>query len=348
MSDSDTSTGTSSSSSSQGGAMNTGALRRMVSQRLAESIIRPVANSGGGSGGPAAPAQRQDSHNHLLRTNTNTELNRQQFSRTQNAMARAILKRGFNTRLFFQLVVAMLVLRSYVLGYILYVIGWFFWTNNHTLPCDQPLASWLIGWLFFIPLTNLLPVMVECTQLDDGRRFATALLFKVGIMIARGGLIALGFWLYWRSKTCATTNDQLYHFVRMYVVFNIVLWVVKVLVECVATPFVLFMAQRHAALFGGPGEHRAARQGLIDNIETIAYASTLFSDTDPDKESPECCICQGDFEEGGMRIKRVPCCSHHFHEQCLGNWLGSYGKTCPLCRMDLQKVIDGRSAAATV
>jgi len=158
----------------------------------------------------------------------------------------------------------------------------------------------------------------------------------------------LGFEFHRRSKACATTNNHLYRFIGMYIVFSIVLWVVKALVQYVATPLVLLVARGHPELFGGLGEHQAALQGLIDNLETFLYDSTLFSDTDPDKESPECCICQGDFEEGGMRIKRVPCCSHHFHEQCLGNWLGSYGKTCPLCRMDLQKVIDGRSAAATV
>jgi len=286
MTDSDTST-SSSSSSSHAGATNNGVLRRVVSQRLAESIIRPVANSGSGSGGPAAPAQRRVSQNQLLRTNTNTELNRQQFSETQNAMAGLMLQQGFNTRLFFLLVAAMLVLGTYVLGFMFYFWGWITFFAYHVLPCDQPLASWLIGWLLFVPLTDLLQVCVNRTQeADYGRCFTAARQAKVVIMVARAGLIAWGFWLFWRSKTCATENKGLYSFIRIYVVFNIVLWVVKALIECVATPFVLFMARRHAALFGGPGEHRAARQGLINDLETIAYDSTLFSDTDPDRESP--------------------------------------------------------------
>jgi len=348
MTDSDTSTTTSSSSISQGSTMNDGVLRRVVSERLAESIIQPVATSGDGRGGPAVSAQRQGSHNQLPRTNTNTELNRQQFSQTQNEMARAILQRCFRARLWFLLAVVVLAVGTYVLAFLFYVEGWIIWAAYHGLTCDQPLASWLIVWLLFVPLTDLRQVILNCTQSDDdGRCFTAARRFKAGVMIAKGALIALGFWFHWRSKTCATKNEHLYHFMKTYGIFNIVFWVVKALFECVATPLVLFMARDHAAHFGGPGEHRAGRQGLIDDLETAVYDSTLFSDTDPDKESPECCICQGDFEEGGMKIKRVPCCGHHFHEPCLGSWLGNYGKTCPLCRMDLQEVVDERGAAAT-
>jgi len=330
-------------------------LRLVVSQGLAERIIdiQHAASSSGGSGGSVAPAQRQDAHGQLLRTSATSELNRQQFSQTQHAMAAGLLERAFVSSIVALVVVMLFILATRCVGLYLFVQGWITFAKFQKLPCDQPLASWLLAMLLFIPVSDVLDrLVVKHTRPrpEDEQPFQVfspaAQRFKVVVMIARGGLIVFGFCLHGQSTTCTTTNEQLYHFVHMYLVFNVVLCFVKALVMCASMRLVLFLARHNAELFGGPGEHRAARPGLINELETVTYDSTLFSDTDADKEPPECCICQGSFAEGGLPIKRVPCCGHHFHEPCLGSWIGSYARTCPLCRMDLEDVVGERGAAA--
>jgi hypothetical protein len=327
----------------------------VVSQGLAERIIdmQPTVSSSGGSGGSTAPAERQDSHGQLLRTNTAAELNRQQFSQTQHAVAAGLLERAFVSSIVALVVVMLFIVATLCIGLYLFVQGWITFAKFQGLPCDQPLAGWLLAVLLFIPVSDVLDrLVVKHTQPrpEEEQPFQVfspaAQRFKVAVMIARGGLIGFGFWLRGRSTTCATTNEQLYHFAGIYLVFNVVLWVVKALFMCASMRLVLFLARHNAELFGGPGEHRAARPGLINDLETVTYDSTLFSDTDADKEPPECCICQGKFAEGDVPIKRVPCCGHHFHEPCLGSWIGSYARTCPLCRVDLQEVVGEGGPAA--
>jgi len=294
----------------------------------------------------------QDSHGQLLRTSTTAELNRQQFSQAQHDVAAGLLEHAFVSSIVDFVVVMLCMLAAYAIAIYLFVQGCITFANFQKLPCDQPLAGWLLAMLRFIPVSDVVDrFVVKHTQPtpEDEQPFQvfspTAQRFRVVVMMARGCLIAFCFWLRRQSATCATTNEQLYHFVGIYLLFNVVLCVVKALAECASMRLVLFRARHNAELFGGPGEHWAARPGLINDLKTVTYDSTLFSDTDPDKEPPEC-ICQGNFAEGGVLIKRVPCCGHHFHEPCAGSWIGSYARTCPLCRMDLEDVIGERGATA--
>ncbi|XP_051205635.1 uncharacterized protein [Lolium perenne] len=43
-----------------------------------------------------------------------------------------------------------------------------------------------------------------------------------------------------------------------------------------------------------------------------------------------CAVCMQDFEEGGDRLRRLPC-SHSFHERCIFDWL-RVSRVCPFCR----------------
>jgi len=139
-------------------------------------------------------AQRQGSHNQLLRANTNTELNRQQFSQTQNSVASAILQHGLRTRNWFVVAMAVLVLAAYLLGFLFYMGGWKTWYEYYGLPCDQPLANWLLFWLLFVSLTDLQQAFLDCTQpYNDERCFTAAQRFKFAVTIARGGPCCFGF-----------------------------------------------------------------------------------------------------------------------------------------------------------
>jgi hypothetical protein len=47
-----------------------------------------------------------------------------------------------------------------------------------------------------------------------------------------------------------------------------------------------------------------------------------------------CSICLLEFERGDQCVV-VPSCQHCFHEECIGEWLGTKS-TCPYCRHNIQ------------
>jgi len=51
-----------------------------------------------------------------------------------------------------------------------------------------------------------------------------------------------------------------------------------------------------------------------------------------DKMGTECSVCLTDYCKGDV-LRRLPC-GHHFHCQCVDEWL-SQNKLCPLCRQDI-------------
>ena len=59
-------------------------------------------------------------------------------------------------------------------------------------------------------------------------------------------------------------------------------------------------------------------------------------------EGPSCAVCLGDYEDGEM-IRQLPDCHHHFHMECIDQWLATH-TTCPMCRRSL---LPAAEAAAT-
>ena len=44
-----------------------------------------------------------------------------------------------------------------------------------------------------------------------------------------------------------------------------------------------------------------------------------------------CSVCLEDFVEPSAAVAVLPACGHCFHDNCIGEYLGAFGKTCPLC-----------------
>ena len=58
----------------------------------------------------------------------------------------------------------------------------------------------------------------------------------------------------------------------------------------------------------------------------------------PTNSTDECAICIEEYKQG-ENLKILPC-KHKFHQKCLDEWLTTSGKTCPLCRDDIEKALE--------
>jgi hypothetical protein len=195
---------------------------------------------------------------------------------------------------------------------VIYVWGWTVWFKHHEDPCDQALSTWVLAML----IVSIIPASQPSSR---------ATLSTIKLL-----LTLVGVWMYFSSQTCSKTNPDMYQFVQWYFIFLAAEWVLSSFVLFGFVTLAFWMAS-HGLTEQDPA--RAARKGLIDEIETVPYSSELFAN-----QAPECPICQEAFGTD-KPIKRTAC-KHLFHEECLGNWLGRFAKTCPLCRQNLEEAMD--------
>jgi len=238
------------------------------------------------------------------------------------------------------ILVAVVILMLLVASVAIYVEGWLVMSRYSTKPCDVPLRWWLLVMLL-LPLLqcNCNHLLNLCSQAPQDQPPKRLQAFVAPIAIAAGA------WMVADSKTCHTSAPELYGYAKMYLICQAVVWVLSFIVSCCIVSLIFWM-HRQGLLDTGPGPAFAARPGLINEIETVAFSAADFAAecSDSDMETPECAICVQPFEEGEM-VKKTPC-GHYFGEECLGEWLTRYAKTCPLCRKDLQQALDEASAGA--
>lgn len=228
--------------------------------------------------------------------------------------------------------IAVLLLAFVTANLVIYVQGWMIMWHFSSKPCDEPLKWWLLVML----MAPMLQWQVSSQTPPDQRpKKLQALTMPIVIMI--------GAWMCMHCKTCAKTNPELFQYAKMYLIYQSVLWVMRVFMSCGLVSLV-FWLHRNGLLDSGPGPAAAARAGLINDLETVPFHPSQFSDKQDELQPPECSICQEEFAVDQM-IKRTPC-GHYFHETCLGNWLENYAKSCPLCRTDIEEAIEQHSPGA--
>lgn len=250
--------------------------------------------------------------------------NRDRFQENQRRVAAQLLSYSLPVLVCVCLLMTVLVFA----GVTIYIKGWMVWSYEREKPCDQPMQWWLLCML-------LIPI-IQCNSNNQG----TSRLSRLQVLIMPI-FIAVGAWLCLKCRTCQTTNPEVYQFVKMYLIFQTSVWVLMMCIFSSLVAFVFWM-HRHGFLDSGPGPAMAAKPGLIDQIETVAYNPSLFPKGD-DGEDPECAVCQDVFDSS-RTIKKTSC-GHYFHEDCLGKWLSEYSRMCPLCRSDLEEAMDRQAAA---
>lgn len=309
-----------------------GLLTRGLSQQLAEVVAGPApgeyaraaASDSGDAGASSAGEQAQP-----LQREASSQTNRERYEENQRAAAHECLRSTCPAMVCLFLFFVVLA----VAGLVIYIRGWMVFFKHGYKPCDQPLKWWLLVALF-VPIVQC---NGNCQNDSCLKRIHLALMPLV---------ISVGMWLFFHSKTCQATNAPLYHFVKVYLIYQTAFWVYMLFLGVGIVTLFLWM-HRHGLLDAGPGPASAAKPGLIQEIETVAYTPGEFSERLNDEDQPnECCICQEKFD-ADRAIKRTPC-AHFFHEDCLGPWLGKFAKTCPICRTDLEEAIEERDRAAAV
>lgn len=269
-----------------------------------------------------ATAAQQDAATEPLQTQTSAESNRARVQENQRILATQILTASFSVAICLSIIIFV----AGVIHICLYVRGWHIMLHESKKPCDKPLKWWLLAML----VQPLLRCRLAQFDIEPWKKEALSVCMNAGCIIA-------GAVLYCQSTTCAETNPKLYGFTKIYVLYEAVTSSVG-LIGSVGIIYLVFWMHRHGLLQSGPGPHRAARTGLVNDIETVRFnPNTFAAESGSEETAPECPICYVEYEPDEP-IKRTPC-GHCFHPSCLGKWLEN-AKSCPLCRKDLEAAID--------
>lgn len=206
-----------------------------------------------------------------------------------------------------------------ITGLIVYIEGFFVWSKYREESCDQPLATWLLCTLVFQLISPCASLFLKQFCNDDD---LAQLFTNVGFAV----LIGIGFSFWDNCKVCHETNPYLYHYVQLYLIYNLLIWISTIMAGVGLVGLALWMQSMGLASGG-----QQPAPGLIDKMDTVGFQAGM--------QPEECSICCEKFAADGMVIARTPC-GHVFHKDCLGEWLEKFGRTCPLCRKDLKKATE--------
>lgn len=209
--------------------------------------------------------------------------------------------------------------------------------------CDSPLRTFLI--LYALLITTNISVCIyqyrQPTQANDNGRHGNG---EEGRGLTRTGqfvkslsestdfftIIAYVLGNIWISgaKTCSTTAPALYFTSLAWVIWGYVLLLLPIvalacIVMCLPC-FIIFFNLFHA------GFPQSTRQGATDDqinqLECIVFNRGKESNISVD--DAKCSICLADYQDNEP-LRRLRCL-HHFHKECVDQWLG-ISATCPLC-----------------
>uniref|UniRef100_K3WVV2 RING-type domain-containing protein n=1 Tax=Globisporangium ultimum (strain ATCC 200006 / CBS 805.95 / DAOM BR144) TaxID=431595 RepID=K3WVV2_GLOUD len=94
-------------------------------------------------------------------------------------------------------------------------------------------------------------------------------------------------------------------------------------VICFCLPCVIRLLSR----LQDPMRGKGATKDVINQLTTQKFQPTQFA-----PEDSSCCICLNEYEP--LQDLRVLPCSHHFHKECVDEWL-MVNSTCPTCRTSI-------------
>jgi len=132
-----------------------------------------------------------------------------------------------------------------------------------------------------------------------------------------------------QAKSCAASIPVLYFTCYVLAVMNCVLLGFPLLICCCSLPATCLMYLCCPQIFGVKKIPKASPR-LIKKVTTLKK----FQQGLVNKEDANCAICLCEYEEGeDIRFLQ---CEHHFHSDCIMEWLVK-NKTCPFCKQEIDK-----------
>eukprot|EP00029_Vermamoeba_vermiformis_P004516 TRINITY_DN1505_c0_g3_i1.p1 TRINITY_DN1505_c0_g3~~TRINITY_DN1505_c0_g3_i1.p1 ORF type:complete len:344 (-),score=23.39 TRINITY_DN1505_c0_g3_i1:38-1069(-) len=232
-------------------------------------------------------------------------------------------------------------------AYTLFVISFFTAAliKDSGKECDKPLHTYATIEIITQAIAFVLYICVHhfngCDPVQVNQDVIIAR-FSFGRWIQFMRRVLNMFWMFWlvmasfwtfSADTCDVTSPLLYTFSLVIVLIHLVFFGL-VLVCCWCALLVIAVIYRlHPEIFTQPNNSVAgASDKAINALETKKYTVGMM-----DAEDAKCAICLAAYEPG-EDIRFLPCDSkkHHFHNQCIDEWLRISG-SCPYCKHGIEE-----------
>jgi hypothetical protein len=195
--------------------------------------------------------------------------------------------------------------------------------------CDTPLRVWCVveaaRFVFNIVFYSG-TVLLNPGPASQTRAYQRAIQHAEGMFTIVWFMLG-NVWLF-GSGTCLDTAPNLYRLELSLLVlgylslfFPCVVVILLLPFACFCFPCILRVLSRLNPGGAAPG----ATKDQISTLKKTAFARNMFESA----EDARCAICLNEYEPAEF-LRMLPC-SHHFHTECVDEWLQMHS-TCPACR----------------
>jgi len=209
--------------------------------------------------------------------------------------------------------------------------------RNSSCPGHE-LKEWVIVEVILQTLMIIPSVVLQLNLPSFFRQAETRKIEGVGAFYMASRLLNL-FWMIWavvgivrtfQAKSCSSAIPTVYTICFILAIINCIIVGLPLLICCLALPAGPIAYYFHPSVFGVEPTRKASPR-LIKKVTTITKYSVECGIA---AEDACCAICLCEYGEG--EELRFLNCNHHFHSECVTDWL-MMNKLCPICKMEIDK-----------
>ncbi len=213
------------------------------------------------------------------------------------------------------------------------------WGAAPRMCIHQPLRAWLmaqaITQLVAVPLSFASRHLMGRTGRARGCIPVSLSLAARAVNLFLFSWFIVGMvWIVASFSTTQRCNAELpltWHAMLVFLVAEIVALVVAagcLIFSCITVVARMLIMSNGGQLRDVAGRRGASTAEITEHSDVRPFRREDF----PDAEDGKCVVCLGEYEEGDqLRYLR---CNHHFHIECVDEWLKRQG-SCPLCVREL-------------
>jgi len=208
---------------------------------------------------------------------------------------------------------------------------------NKSCP-GHTLKEWIHVEVILQTLMIIPSVILQLNLPAFFRQAETRKLEGIGAFYMASRLLNL-FWVIWaivgivrtfQAKSCSASIPAVYTICFILAILNCIIVGLPLLVCCVSVPGGAFAYYFYPRVFG-VAPIRKASPRLIKKVTTVAKFSAECGIA---TEDACCAICLCEYVDGDEL--RFLNCNHHFHSECVTDWL-MMNKLCPICKTEIDK-----------